>query len=157
MKLSKIVLSVIIISIPILTLYGTGMCGENDPTLAPGYYPKEYINKKNPLPFDLPTLRLGRKIYTGHCEVCHGVHGDGKGRAAIIGKYKPMPRDFTNNTIMSQKTDGMLFYSISKGVHGTRMFAREEILSDKQRWAVIHYIRTFADIDIPEEKEGKDK
>ena len=116
---------------------------EEDPTNQPGYYPKEYMNMKNPLPLDLNSLRAGRKIYTGQCEVCHGIHGDGKGDAAIIGKYKPMPRDFTDNNIMSKKSDGMLYYSISKGVHGTQMFAREEITPPNQRWAVIHYIRTF--------------
>ncbi len=117
---------------------------EEDPTNTPGYYPKEYMNMKNPLPFDLATLREGRTVYTGQCEVCHGFYGDGKGNAAVIGKYKPMPRDFTDNHIMSKKSDGMLYYSISKGVHGTRMFAREEIMPASQRWAVIHYIRTFA-------------
>ncbi|MCC6543756.1 MAG: cytochrome c [Nitrospirae bacterium] len=117
---------------------------ENDPTTDPGFYPQEYINKKNPLPFNLATLREGRALYTGHCEVCHGVHGDGKGNAAVIGKYKPMPRDFTKSSAISDKSDGMLFYSVSKGVHGTRMFAREEIMKPEQRWAVIHYIRTFA-------------
>jgi len=122
-----------------------------DPTTAPGYYPKEYITMKNPLPFDLTSLREGRKVYAGHCEVCHGVYGDGKGNAAVIGKYKPMPRDFTDNNIMSRKSDGMLYYSVSKGVHGTQMFAREEIMSPDQRWAVIHYLRTF----IKGEEKGK--
>ena len=61
-----------------------------------------------------------------------------------------MPRDFTDDNIMSKKTDGMLFYSISKGVHGTRMFAREEIMPAKERWAVIHYVRIFTKT---EEKE----
>ncbi len=116
---------------------------EDDPTMAPGYYPPEYLNMKNQLQFSLATMREGRTLYTGHCEVCHGVHGDGKGNAAVIGKYKPMPRDFTDSSIMSKKSDGMLFYSISKGVHGTRMFAREEIMKPDQRWAVIHYLRTF--------------
>ncbi len=104
----------------------------------------EYIQMKNPPPFDLATLREGRKIYTGQCEVCHGIYGDGKGNAAMIGKYKPMPRDFSDHHIMSKKSDGMLYYSISKGVHGTQMFAREEIMPAHQRWAVIRYIRIFA-------------
>lgn len=116
---------------------------EEDPTMEPGYYPQEYINKKNPLPFNLATLREGRSLYIGHCEICHGVHGDGKGNAAVIGKYNPMPRDFTDSSIMSKKSDGMLFYSVSKGVHGTRMFAREDIMKPDQRWAVIHYLRTL--------------
>ncbi|MEE9591463.1 MAG: cytochrome c [Thermodesulfobacteriota bacterium] len=134
----------ILLSAIIILSYAVKIQAEEDPTAALGYYPKEYINMKNPLPFDPPTLRKGRKIYNGHCEVCHGGYGDGKGRASLISKYRPMPRDFTNSAKMAQKTDGMLFYSISKGVHGTRMFAREEIMSEKQRWAVIHYIRTFA-------------
>lgn len=115
-----------------------------DPTKKPGFYPPEFVKMKNPLPMNLEVLRLGRRIYTGHCEVCHGVHGDGRGPAAIIAEYKPAPRDFTNRELMSQKTDGMLFYSISKGVHGTMMIPREKILSEKERWAVIWYIRTFA-------------
>ncbi|MDD5435078.1 MAG: cytochrome c [Nitrospira sp.] len=115
-----------------------------DPTLAPGYYPKEYVSMKNPLPFSVSTLREGRRLYVGHCETCHGVYGDGKGNSAVIGKFEPMPRDFTDDNIMSKKTDGMLYYSISKGVHGTRMFAREEIMPVKERWAVIHYVRTFS-------------
>ena len=133
-----IILSAIILVFPLMSF------AEEDPTMDPGFYPPEYINKKNPLQFNLDTLREGRALYKGHCEVCHGVHGDGKGNAAVIGKYKPMPRDFTKSPVVSNKSDGMLFYSISKGVHGTRMFAREEIMKPEQRWAVIHYIRTFA-------------
>jgi len=141
MNLSKI--SALLLFTTLLT-FSAILMAEEDPTTAPGYYPKEFIDMKNPRPFDLETLREGRKIYTGHCEICHGVYGDGKGSAAVIGKFNPMPRDFTDYKTMSKKTDGMLYYSISKGVHGTRMFAREEIMSPKERWAVIHYIRTFA-------------
>jgi len=135
----------------VLLSYPPVIRAEEDPTTAPGYYPKEYLNMKNPLPFDVTSLREGRKLYAGQCEVCHGVYGDGKGNAAVIGKYKPMPRDFTDNNIMSRKSDGMLYYSVSKGVHGTQMFAREEIMPPNQRWAVIHYLRTF----IKGEEKGK--
>lgn len=147
MRILKIAL---ILLLPAIFFYPSVINAEKDPTEAPGYYPKEYINMKNPLPFDLSTLREGRKIYTGHCEICHGILGDGKGDAAVIGKFNPMPRDFTNNKVMSKKNDGMLYYSISKGVHGTRMFSREDIMLPNQRWAVIHYIRTFA---TPQSKE----
>lgn len=141
MNLVKIFIAVILTAI---LSYPAIISAEGDPTEAPGYYPKEYINMKNPLPFNLSVLREGRRLYTGHCEICHGVYGDGKGDAAIIGKFSPMPRDFTDDKIMSKKTDGMLFYSISRGVHGTRMFAREEIMPPNQRWAVINYLRTFS-------------
>lgn len=141
MNFSKIAF---ILLLAILLSYPAMLVAEEDPTTAPGYYPKEYITMKNPLPFDLSTLRMGRKIYTGHCEICHGIYGDGRGDAAVIGKFNPMPRDFTDYKTMSKKSDGMLYYSISKGVHGTRMFSREEIMPPDERWAVIHFIRTFA-------------
>ena len=134
----------IVVLFAVMLSYPAIISAEGDPTTTPGFYPKEYINMKNPLPFNLSVLRDGRKLYTGHCEICHGVHGDGKGDAAVIGKFNPMPRDFTDNHIMSKKTDGMLFYSISRGVHGTRMFAREDIMPPNQRWAVINYLRTFS-------------
>lgn len=133
----------VLIVLAMMLVFPLVSLAEEDPTMDPGYYPPEYINRKNPLSFNLATLREGRALYKGHCEVCHGVHGDGKGNAAVIGKYKPMPRDFTDSSIMSKKSDGMLFYSVSKGVHGTRMFAREEIMKPDQRWAVIHYLRTL--------------
>lgn len=134
----------LMLSLAVVLLLPSLLIAGEDPTQAPGYYPKEYLNMKNPLPFSLQTLREGRRIYFGHCETCHGVYGDGKGNSAVIGKFDPMPRDFSDDSIMSKKTDGMMFYSVSKGVHGTRMFAREEIMPAKERWAVIHYIRTFS-------------
>ncbi|MBI4714358.1 MAG: cytochrome c [Nitrospirae bacterium] len=115
-----------------------------DPTTKAGFYPPEYLKMKNPVPLNLKTLREGRQIYTGHCEVCHGPHGDGQGDAALIAKYDPMPRNFTDSDLMAKKTDGMLFFSVSRGVHGTQMIPREVILSEKQRWSVIWFVRTFA-------------
>jgi hypothetical protein len=117
---------------------------EEDPTVKAGFYPPEYLKMKNPLPFDLKTVREGRQVFIGHCQVCHGTMGDGKGDAAVIAKYDPMPRNFTDTPLMTKKTDGMLFYSVSKGVHGTQMIPRDVILSEHQRWSVIWFIRTFA-------------
>lgn len=140
MKYRRILLT---LSLAVVLFFPSLLIAGEDPTVVPGYYPKEYLSMKNPLPFSLATLREGRRVYSGHCETCHGVYGDGKGNSAVIGKFDPMPRDFTDDKIMSKKTDGMLYYSISKGVHGTRMFAREDIMPSKDRWAVINFIRTF--------------
>ncbi|MBI5197937.1 MAG: cytochrome c [Nitrospirae bacterium] len=132
-----------------MLLASVGMAVE-DPTTKPGFYPPESVKKKNPLPLSLDTLREGRQIYAGHCQVCHGALGDGQGDAAVIAKYDPMPRNFTDADLMEKKSDGMLFYSVTQGVHGTMMIPREIILSEHQRWAVIHYIRTFAKPELAE-------
>ena len=143
-------------------LAGSALSAQDDPALKSGFYPEQFSRMKNPLPFNYKTLALGRKVYNDQqCTSCHGVNGDGKGDAAVVGRFMPMPRDFTTAAVMEQKTDGMLFYSISKGVHGTWMMPREHLLTEKDRWAVIHYIRTFAapeqEGDKPEAKEKGDQ
>jgi mono/diheme cytochrome c family protein len=123
-----------------------GGADQKDPTQDPEFYPKEFRSLKNPIAFSPETMALGRKVYNDQqCVSCHGVYGDGKGDAASVGRFLPGPRDFTDAAAMAKKTDGMLFYSVSKGVHGTWMLPREKLLTEKDRWAVIHYIRTFAD------------
>ncbi len=132
------------------------MAAETDPIVGQTFYPAEYRAMKNPLPFNQETIALGRKVFTDQqCISCHGVRGDGKGDAAKVGRFMPKPRDFTDARAMSKKTDGMLFYSISKGVHGTWMLPREKLLSEKDRWAVVHYIRTFAGAAEPKNKAEK--
>ena len=39
--------------------------------------------------------------------------------------------------------DGELFWFITKGVDGTDMPAFERVLTDEERWAVIHFLRTL--------------
>jgi len=143
-RLLRIVVGLVGVVLFLGSVFMANVMAEEDPTLKPGFYPAEYLKKKNPLPLTLQTLQEGRKIYMGHCEVCHGARGDGQGDAAIIAKYDPMPRNFTDSELMKKKTDGMLFYSVTRGVHGTMMIPREIILNEDQRWAVIWYVRTFA-------------
>ena len=139
---SNVIISTLVF---VLSMGGSALYAHEDPTAAESFYPEKYEKVKNPLPFNYKTVALGRKIYQDQqCASCHGTDGDGKGDAAVVGRFVVMPRDFTNWQIMSKKTDGMLFYSISKGVHGTWMLPREALLSEKDRWALVSYIRTFA-------------
>lgn len=75
--------------------------------------------------------------------------GTGEGPAATY--LKPRPRDFTKGlfkirTTPSGKlpTDQDLFKVISKGMMGTVMPAWETNLTEKERWQVISYVKTFA-------------
>jgi DMSO reductase family type II enzyme heme b subunit len=106
-------------------------------------------------------VEKGRGIYFGRCSFCHGLLGDGEGPAA---KYlDPRPRDFTLGTFKFRSTqsgelptDEDLFRTVSRGLKGTAMqsFDSELIkngLSEDDRWAVIAYIKTFAqEFDDPE-------
>ncbi|MFQ5638331.1 MAG: c-type cytochrome [bacterium] len=91
----------------------------------------------------------GEKIYRGACLPCHGVNGDGKG--PYYEALNPKPRNFTTGKFKfrttssrSVPTDQDLFKTISKGLPGTFMPAWEDLLSEKDRMALVQYIKTFS-------------
>jgi DMSO reductase family type II enzyme heme b subunit len=115
-----------------------------------------------PMPEETDELReKGRGIYFQRCSMCHGLIGDGEGPAA---KYlDPRPRDFTLGTFKFRTTQSGelptnedLFRTVSRGLPGTGMQAFDSDkfkngLSEDDRWAVISYIKTFAqEFDDPE-------
>ncbi len=120
------------------------------------------VTPANPMPdVTEELLEQGRGIYFKRCSFCHGLLGDGEGPAA---KYlDPRPRDFTLGTFKFRTTHSGelptnedLFRTISRGLAGTAMqsFDGDMLkngLSEDQRWAVIAYIKTFAqEFDDPE-------
>jgi len=99
-------------------------------------------------------LEQGRTVYFRRCSFCHGLMGDGDGPAAEF--LDPRPRDFTLGTYKFRTTqsgklptDEDLFRTVSRGLPGTAMqgFDKETIkngLTEDERWAVIAWIKTFA-------------
>ncbi len=93
---------------------------------------------------------VGQRIYFESCAACHGERGDGKGPEA--GRLKTQPRDFTGGIYKFRSTpsgslplDEDIFRSISQGVRGTSMLAQVH-LSEKERWAVTEYLKTFSQL-----------
>ena len=72
------------------------------------------------------------------CVVCHGTKGKGDGIAAA--GLKVQPADHTSSLVQGQ-TDGSLFWEISNG--HSPMPAYAKVISDKQRWELINFIRTL--------------
>ena len=94
-------------------------------------------------------LKLGERIYQQNCAACHGDKGEGKGPQAdrLITK----PRNFTTGVYKFRTTssgslplDQDIFRTITRGVRGTSMLAQVQ-LSEQQRWAVVHYLKTFSE------------
>ncbi len=127
-------------------------------------------NPTKPRPAASPELLAqGERIYFRRCSFCHGLLGDGNGPAADY--LDPRPRDFTLGTYKFRTTqsgelprDEDLFRTISRGLPGTAMQAFDSDLiknglSEEERWAVIAYIKTFAqefeDPDLDPVKLGK--
>jgi len=95
------------------------------------------------------TRAEGKKVYEMHCLSCHGEKGQGDGKAAVF--TYPKPRDFSKGLFKirttpsgSLPTDGDLFWTITRGMNGSAMPSFKG-LSERERWAVVYYIKTFVE------------
>lgn len=84
------------------------------------------------------SAKAGKKIFKTRCFVCHGNagKGDGPGGKAL----NPKPADLTSQRVQKQ-TDGEIFWKITNGKGA--MIKWEGILSEKERWSMVNYIRSI--------------
>lgn len=102
----------------------------------------------------------GQQLYRRHCEQCHGTEGKGDGPAADL--VYPRPRDFTlalykvRTTLSGQvPTDHDLFRSISEGLPGTSMPPWKKVLSETERWQLVHHVKTFDIVGVFADEPAK--
>jgi len=105
----------------------------------PWVTPKVNQDVKNPIPVDKTALTEGKALYTTNCAPCHGDKGRGDGPAAAA--LNPKPADHSSATVQNE-TDGSLFWKLTQGRNP--MPSYQKILTDKQRWELISYIRTLS-------------
>ena len=93
---------------------------------------------KNPLPSNPFSVQQGREGYGHYCIMCHGLKGDGNG--TVGQSFYPLPTDLTSARVQGQ-SDGRLFHTITLGLgrHPSLGF----MLTEKDRWAIIYYIRSL--------------
>jgi len=94
-------------------------------------------------------IAQGEHQYMMRCSRCHGEKGDGNGQVADF--LDPRPRDFTlgmfkfrTTSTGALPTDDDLFRTITRGIPGTAMPSWEG-LPVGLRWALVYYIKTFAE------------
>ncbi len=93
---------------------------------------------KNPYAHITSAADSGKVLYLRVCSVCHGNGGKGDGIAAA--GLATVPANHTSSMVQSH-SDGSLFYEISNG-HAP-MPSYKAILTDKQRWQLVCFIRTL--------------
>ena len=92
---------------------------------------------KNPYSGDQSMMGSAAKLYLEHCQLCHGAKGNGKG---VAKSNDIVPSDLTTRKVQNQ-SDGVLFWKMSNGHN--RMLAYKAILTEKQRWSLVNYIRRW--------------
>jgi mono/diheme cytochrome c family protein len=103
------------------------------------------VNDKNPYVLTArnseEVLKKGKELFTAMCQHCHGEKGDGNGPMVTSGAYVGVP----NYATLTNLSDGQIFYSIyyGKGMMG----AHGSLLSKKEIWTLVHYVRQFQNKD----------
>jgi mono/diheme cytochrome c family protein len=106
---------------------------------------EEAMALTSPLPDSEEAIEKGKALYNGKgtCFNCHGKGGGGDGPVAA--GLDPAPRNFHHHGFWRHRTEGEIFWVIKHGSSGTAMVPFGGLLSDEEIWAVIQYLRTFAD------------
>jgi len=92
----------------------------------------------NPLPRTAEVFAMGRKAFTNRCAVCHGALGTGVG--SMTAAYGAKPANLQAQRFRDY-ADGQIYWVISMGKNAMPSHAAD--LTETQRWAVVHYVRTL--------------
>ncbi len=104
---------------------------------------------RNPFPISDAGLENGKELYTIYCAVCHGDKGDGLGylvreadplKNITAGVYPAAPANMMLDTFINA-SPGRLYHAIMYGKNVMGAYADK--LSYRERWEVIHYIRSM--------------
>jgi cytochrome c5 len=109
--------------------------------------PQEDMDKKNPVKPTPEGLAAARRIFGYDCEMCHGPKGDGKGD--VVDSMKLTMHDWHDPATFAGKTDGELFYIITKGKG--KMMGEGDRAAETMRWNLVNLVRSIS------KKESGDK
>jgi mono/diheme cytochrome c family protein len=99
--------------------------------------PPESKNVKNPVAKSDAVVASAKKLFEVNCVACHGAKGMGDGPAAASLPVKPA--NWTSAATQGM-TDGEIFWKITNGRGPMPPWKH---IAEKDRWAFVHFIRTF--------------
>ena len=96
----------------------------------------------NPYPITEMGLAQGGELYNIYCGICHGETGDGNGYIVRDdgGVYPAQPTNLISDDMINS-SNGRFYHAIMFGKNV--MGSYTDKLSYKERWDVIHYIRSL--------------
>jgi len=92
----------------------------------------------NPIESSPEVLQKGKEYFELICQQCHGEKGDGKGKL-FVEELFPYPPASLISDKLKNTPDGEIFHVISVGYN--LMGSHKSILTQEERWMVIHYVR----------------
>jgi mono/diheme cytochrome c family protein len=98
----------------------------------------------NPLPaLNAKDMEEAKRLYNVNCGICHGNKLDGNGPLykGGDGPYPAKPATLVGDAKYENMPAGQMMYSLTYGKNLMGSYAAQ--LSTKQRWMVIHYIKSM--------------
>lgn len=98
----------------------------------------------NPLPaLNEKDMAEAKRLYNVNCGICHGEKLDGNGPLYKGGEgpYPIAPKNLVGDPVVSKMPEGQMMYSVTYGKNLMGSYASQ--LSTKQRWMVIHYVKSM--------------
>jgi mono/diheme cytochrome c family protein len=96
---------------------------------------------KNPVPPTTESTASGAAVFGKQCASCHGAGAKGDG--AMAAKLKSKPADLTDGEWKHGPSDGEIFTLIRDGAKNAGMKAYRGVLTDRQMWDLVNYIRSI--------------
>lgn len=86
-------------------------------------------------------MKEAERLYLVNCGICHGAKLDGQGPLYNDGNgpYTSAPKNFLADD-MKKLPEGTMFHSVTYGLRAMGSYASQ--LSTRQRWMIIHYIKS---------------
>lgn len=103
---------------------------------------RRHAAREAPEPPDLADAQLvatGLVLYDGHCASCHGAPGVAP-HSLGLGMTPPPP-----NLVLRgrERTPGELYWTVTNGIKMTGMPAWEYRMTERERWAVVAFLKTL--------------
>ena len=108
--------------------------------------PIEARTLANPLAATDDVVSQGRQVYSQSCSVCHGP--DGRGHTDLGRNMYPPAMDLNSPHVQHWK-DAELFWIIQNGVRLTGMPSWKPVLSERETWAVVDFLRGLPKDPMP--------
>jgi len=107
------------------------------------YHPEELdaiLDKKDVNTNGSAEANAGRGLFQQNCATCHGTHGLGNGPNAIALAKKPA--NFSRK-FYKDYDDVTWYWRVKEGVPGTRMPQWGRLLTEKQIWYLVAFLKTL--------------
>ena len=132
--------------LPAFLLFVLALSAQQQPSTPPAQKPPSYdampvsaAKEPNPVKPTPESLARAKKWWNLDCAMCHGKDGTGKGEVAADMKLKIV--DFTDPSILKERTDGEIFYIIKNGHEA--MPAEGDRLKAEEAWDLVNYVRSL--------------